>query len=151
MKKKAAPTAQPPYVLPPPNDDVFAYGGNLGNLRHGKLAAGQLIPASPVFSGDYGPLGADYRWLETFRFEQLCDEAAAVQTAIKKAAAAGYSDAALKRLEDAVVKVFEEVHLPEILAQFYETAPLIAQYFAAKAAYQQTFPEDTDVAVDPGH
>lgn len=137
------------FSLPEPHEDLFSgYGGGLDRLRvaitdsFGTHGAGSLFAAP-------GPTGSDRRWFDARIFEALCTADQELSQILEQADVLGYPQS-LPAIEAAITRVFEDHFITGMLNRFYETAPLIASYFAAKAAHYRLHPEEKDEhAEDP--
>lgn len=136
---------RPKYYMPVPNDELDAYGWALKNVRH-PSADDKTIAARPIFNlkqtGDsikrYGP---EVQFLCPTYLELMLDAAPEVDKALQNARASSYAPEALSKLTNAVMKAFDERILVDIAKQFYDVAPMIAQFYAARLAHRDMFGE----------
>lgn len=130
---------RPKYVMPPPNDDIEAYGWELRQVRL-PSADDKHIASRPAFHvkqdiESIKKYGVDMQFACPKYVQMLLDNAPNVDSAVQKAKAAGWTPEALKKITDAVLKAFNERVLVEIAQQFYRVAPMIADFYAARQAY----------------
>ncbi len=116
-------------------------GWTMCRLRKPLKVLDEIHGGPSLFSAP-GPLGADVRFMQSARFEQLCKEDASLQAAIKKAARVGYNAPSLQRIEAAMRRVFEEIYIPEVLEYYYAIEPVLAQFLAAREAYFDANPAE---------
>lgn len=143
MKKHTLPK-QPtqkrlPFKMKDPNDNPEAYGWTLQSLRH--LAADGQVAGRPVFAvpADIKTVrkyGVDLEFVNPRYLQYMLDQRPEIRKGAEKVRAAGYTPEALEKFNSTVVKTFEEHVLVDIAEQFFKIAPLVAQFYAAKLAYE---------------
>lgn len=150
---KKPPSKKAPFVLDEPNDDIDAYGWALKRLRRpSKDSDGTVWAGRPLFDypqdlksmNIYGP---EVQFLDPQYLQLMFDKIPEINKAVEKVRAAGYTPAALEKLTKLIVKHFEETVLVDIVQRFFQTAPLIAQFYAARLAHLYTFGPEKD---EPG-
>lgn len=144
-KEKPPPPPTPTFTMPSPNDTTDIYKGALHRLRRTNPAH-PAIPGGSLFGVPDEPVGADWRFLEGRWFEQLLDQDQGVQAAVQKAAGVGYNEKAMERIQAAILRVFEEVYLVQLVDLFDAIAPTVAQFMAARHAYYRLHPEELQPA-----
>lgn len=151
MKKHTLPKRPPqkrlPFKLKEPNDNMEAYGWMLQSLRH--LAADGHIAGRPVFtvSADIKTVrkyGVDLEFVNPKYLQYMFDQRPEIRKGAEKVRAAGYTPEALEKFKNTVVKEFEEHVLVDIAEQFFKIAPLVAQFYAAKLAYEDAHGDEKD-------
>lgn len=151
MKKHTLPKRPPqkrvPFKMKDPNDNLDAYGWSLQSLRH--LSADGQTAGRPVFTvpADIKTMrkyGIDLEFLNPKYLQYALDQKPEIKAGVEKVRAAGYTPEALEKFNDTVVKVFEEQVLVEIVQQFFKVAPLVAQFYAAKRAYEDVHGVEAD-------
>lgn len=95
--------------------------------------------------------GDEITWFSPRLFEQMCDETAALQRELAAVEKAGYSEAAMKKLDQRISSIFETQYLTKLVTLFDQIRPQLAQYFAAKHAWKQEHPEDFQDDAGPVH
>lgn len=147
MKKhtlpKKAPSKRAPYVMKAPNDNLEAYGWSLQWLRY-QAADDPQIAGRPVFNlaADLKTIkryGVDLSFIDPKYIQYMLDQRPEIKKGAEKVRAAGYTPEALEKFRDTVVKAFENHVLIDICQQFFKVAPLVAQFYAAKLAHEDTF------------
>lgn len=138
-------TKKAPFVMGEPNDDIDAYGWDLKRLRRpSKDADGTIWAGRPVFEVPqdiesikaYGP---EIFFLDPAYLQSMFDKIPEIKKATEKVRAAGYTPEALEKLTKLIVKQFEETVLVDIVQRFFQVAPTIAQFYAARLAHLDTF------------
>lgn len=151
MKKHTLPKRPPqkrlPFKMKDPNDNLEAYGWALQGLRH--LAPDGHIAGRPVFTmpTDIKTLrkyGVDLEFVNPKYLQYMLDQQPEIKKGVEKVRAAGYTPEALEKFSNTVVKVFEEHVLVDIVQQFFKVAPLVAQFYAAKLAYEDVHGVEED-------
>jgi hypothetical protein len=125
-----------------PNDDIDAYGWALKNVRaptEEKDIAGRPVFNVPVSIEDIRRYGTEVQFLCPEYVQMQLDNCPSVTGALEKAKAAGWTPEALKKLQDAVIKTFSEKVLVNVASNFYEIAPMVAEFLAARAAYRDMY------------
>lgn len=150
MKKhtleKKKPTKRPPFVMKEPNDNLEAYGFSLRHLRHRTddgLAGRPLFQIATDIKA-MAKYGVELEFLDPEYLHYMLDQRPEIKKGAEKAKAAGYTPEALEKFKNTVVKVFEEHVLVDIVQRFFKVSPLVAQFYAARLAYQDTFGADED-------
>jgi len=147
MKKhtlpKKPPTKRPPFVMKEPNDNLEAYGWSLQWLRY-QAADDPQIAGRPVFqlATDLKTIkryGVDLSFIDPKYIQYMLDQRPEIKKGAEKVRAAGYTPEALEKFKNIVVKTFEEHVLVDIAQKFFKVSPLVAQFYAAKLAYEDTF------------
>lgn len=146
MAKKHTLEKRPPgkraaFVMREPNDNLDAYGWNLRWLRNAADdgTAGRPLFNLPLTIEEVRKYGPELQFIEPRYLQYMLEQQPEIQKALKKVRAAGYSPAALEKFTKLVVRVFEERVLVDIIQRVFKVAPLVAQFFAAKLAYEVTF------------
>lgn len=143
MTKPTTTRVKPAFILPAPNDDIFAWGGRLDSLRRGVRTAEGVEPREPVHFMDSGPLGRPHCWLEPEIFEKFCDEDAGLQGQILQILKGGvHDDDWRSSLADEVCRIFDDQYLALLRDHLRQRREAIAEYLLAKAAWRRCFPED---------
>jgi hypothetical protein len=148
-KKKLSRTLDPQprkrrakFVMARPNDDIDAYGWSLKNVRtptEDKDIAGRPVFHVPVSIEDIRRYGTEVQFLCPEYVQMQLDNCPSVTGALEKAKAASWTPEALKKLQDAVIKVFSEKVLVDVAGHFYAIAPVVAEFLAARAAHRDMF------------
>lgn len=138
----------PDYVMPPPNDDAEAYNWELRSLRRPNP---NLPPEKEPSTGisifrapqeTYKTMrryGHDAQFICPKYLQIMLDQDARIKAAADKAVTAKYSPAALKNIQRAIVQSFHDRILPDIVGNFEQIAPVIAQFYAARMAHREKF------------
>lgn len=132
---------RPKFVMPEPNDDLEAHGWDLKNLRHPTKDStpDDVWPGRSMFSVEqsiesidrYGP---DAHFICPKYLQIMLDQSARVREAAVAAKTANYTKAALAKMQEVVVDVFNNEVLPDLIENFYKVAPHVAQFYAARLA-----------------
>ena len=143
MKKhtlpKRAPAKRLPFAMKEPNDNLEAYGWSLQALRHMAAdgnVAGRPVFAIPVDIKTLRKYGVDLEFVNPKYLQYMLDQRPESQKGAEKVRAAGYTPEALEKFNSTIVKAFEEQVLVDMAQQFFKVAPLVAQFYAAKLAYE---------------
>lgn len=139
---KKPPGKRAPFVMRPPNDNLEAYGWSLRQLRlptDDPEIAGRPAFNIPTTIQQITQYGVDLQFIEPKYLQYMLDQSPEVRRAAEKVRAAGYSPEALDKFKSLIVRVFEERVLVDIVHQFFKVAPLVAQFYAGKLAYEDTF------------
>ncbi len=148
-------TKKPPFVMAEPNDDVDAYGWDLKRLRrsskdeNGTVWAGRPLFEVPQDIAGIKAYGPEVCFLDPPYLQSMLDKIPEIRKATEKAKAAGYTPEALEKLTKLIVKHFEETVLVDIVQQFFQVAPMIAQFYAARLAHRDTFGNEPDETAEP--
>lgn len=157
MKKHALPKKPPtkrlPFAMKAPNDNLEAYGWSLQWLRH-PAADDPQCAGRPVFnlSTDLKTIkryGVDLSFIDPKYIQFMLDQRPEIKKGAEKVRAAGYSPEALEKFKATVVKAFEEHVLVDIVQQFFKISPLVAQFYAAKLAYEDVHGAEQDEEEEP--
>jgi len=143
-KTKLAPVDQgprPKFAMPEPNDDLEAHGWDLKNLRHPTKDStpDDIWPGRTMFSVEqniesinrYGP---DAHFLCPKYLQIMLDKSQRVREAAVAAKTANYTKAALAKMQEVIIDVFNNEVLPDLIENFYKVAPHVAQFYAARIA-----------------
>lgn len=151
--EKRVPTKRAPFSMKAPNDNLEAYGWSLHRLR---LPTGDPdIAGRPAFNlkisiKEIQKYGVDLEFVDPKYLQYMLDQQPEIQRAVQKTKAAGYTPEALEKLNKVIVRIFEERVLVDIVQRFFKAAPLIAQFYAAKRAHEDTFgPEEVEEEEKP--
>lgn len=130
---------RPKYVMPPPNDDIDAYGWELRQVRL-PSADDKHMASRPAFNigqniESIKRYGVDMQFACPKYVQMMLDNTPGIENAVQKAKAAGWTPEALKKITDAVLKAFNERVLVDIAEQFYRIAPMVADFYAARQAH----------------
>lgn len=130
---------RPKYVMPPPNDDIDAYGWELRQIRM-PSADDKTVASRPAFHvkqdiESIKAYGVDMQFACPKYVQQMLDASPSIDSAVQKAKAAGWTPEALKKVTDAVIKTFNEHVLVDIAQRFYAIAPMVADFYAARQAH----------------
>lgn len=151
MKKQTLPKRPPqkrlPFKMQDPNDNLEAYGWALQALRH--LSPDGHIAGRPVFMLPLDmkilrKYGVDLEFLNPKYVQYMLDQQPEINKGLEKVRAAGYTPEALEKFNGIVVKAFEENVLVDIAQRFFKVAPLVAQFYAAKLAYEDVHGVESD-------
>ena len=149
--EKKKPGKKPPYVMPEPNDDAAAYGWSLAHLRLPAKdpVTKEIWPGRTLFDvkrdlNNMLHYGMDANFVCPRYLQYMLDQIPEIKNGAEKVRAAGYSPEALEKFEKLIVKVFEEQVIVDVITRFYKAAPTVAQFYAAKLAYVDTFGEEKD-------
>lgn len=146
LDKVAHPKAA--YTMPPPNDDLHAYGWDLKNIRGADpKSADKKDPdaGKPIFSAPQETMktmmryGLDARFICPRYLQILLDQSVELREAVTKAAENRYRNEDIDRIQAAVNKVFKEVVLPDIAENFKNVSRTVAQFYAARIAHIKKF------------
>lgn len=138
---------RPKFVMAKPNDDLDAYGWSLKNVRmptDEKDIAGRPMFHVKLNIDAIKRYGTEVQFLCPAYIEMQLDKCAGMTSAVAKAKAAGWTPEALKKLTDTVVKTFNELVLVDIAQQFYDIAPMVAEFYAARDAYRELYGDDNE-------
>ena len=132
--------------MPEPNDDMAAYGWDLGKLRYpaADSAPNDIWPGRSMFEvAEAKELADTYGFDIQFvcpKFVQvLLDQEKEIMDGAQKARNAGYTKAALEEFADTVRSVFRLVVLPQIAERFNEVSQSVAGFYAARLAHITKF------------
>jgi hypothetical protein len=156
MKKHTLPKGPPvkrlPFKMKAPNDNLEAYGWSLQWLRY-PAADDPQIAGRPVFhlATDLRTIkkyGVDLSFIDPKYIQYMLDQRPEIKKGVEKVRAAGYTPEALEKFRDTVVKTFENHVLIDICQQFFKVAPLVAEFYAAKLAYEGVHGAEKDEEED---
>lgn len=151
---KKPPAKKAPFVMAEPNDDIDAYGWALKRLRRaskdkdGTVWAGQPVFEVPQDIKSIATYGPEVHFLDPQYLQLMFEKIPAISKEIEKVKAAGYTPAALDKFTKLIVKHFEETVLVDIVQRFFQAAPLVAQFYAARFAHLDTFGPEQDETSD---
>ena len=112
------------YELQEPNDHILDCGFRLCDMVKS--------PMHNLFSTSYRR-GA-ISWLDAEAFERACEEDKKLARALDIAQRGKYTDVQLKRIQKELTRIFEEVHLVDIVEKFHQVLPRVRDYVAARHA-----------------
>lgn len=138
---------RPKFVMARPNDDIDAYGWTLKNVRRptaDKDVAGRPVFHIPIRIEDIKRYGTEVQFLCAEYVQMQLDNCPGVTAAVEKAKAAGWTPEALKKIQDAVLKAFNEKMLVDVAERFYAIAPMVTEFLAARAAYRDMYGYDDE-------
>lgn len=142
LKKPDVNIPKPKFAMAEPNDDLEAHGWDLKNIRYPSKdsTADDVWPGRCIFNIEQDiksidRYGVDARFICPKYLQIALDQSPELREAALAAKKAGYTKAAVERLQATIVKIFEQEILPDIAAKFYEIAAYIAQFYAARLAY----------------
>lgn len=134
---------RPKFVMSAPNEDIDAYGWELRQIRL-PSADDKHVAGRPAFNikqdiKSIKQYGVDVQFVCPKYLQMVLDAEPAVGRAIEKAKAAGWTPEALKSVTNTVTKVFNERVLVDIAQRFYNVAPMVAEFYAARQAHIDLF------------
>jgi hypothetical protein len=129
-----------------PNDNLEAYGFSLRTLRDRTELdlAGRPLFQIAIDIKEMRKYGVELEFLDPNYLHYMLEQRPEIKKGAEKARAAGYSPEALEKFKNTVVKVFEEHVLVDIVQRFFKVSSLVAQFYAAKLAYEDTFGRDDE-------
>lgn len=145
---KAPKAPRPKYVMPAPNDDIEAYGWDMGKLRYPDEKSDNPKhpdPGVPIFTAPDASwemrqrYGHDLLFLCPQYLQLKLDQVQEVRDAALAAHEAGYTKESLDKIEAAVATAFTKKILPEIAKNFGQVSGMIAQFYAARIAHIKKF------------
>jgi hypothetical protein len=92
--------------------------------------------------------GVDLSFIDPKYIQYMLDQRPEIKKGVEKVRAAGYTPEALEKFRDTVVKTFENHVLIDICQQFFKVAPLVAEFYAAKLAYEGVHGAEKDEEED---
>jgi len=150
-KVKEKPLPRPKYNMPEPNDDMAAFGWDLGKLRYPAPSSKKddIWPGSSMFdTEDAEKLRAAYGFDVQFvcpRYVQfLLDQEKDIMLAAQKVRDAGYTQAARVEFGETVRRVFRQVVVPHMIRQFNKVSQAVADFYAARLAHIVKFGPDAE-------
>lgn len=142
-------TDQPrvPYKMARPNDDQHAYGWDLRCVRRPMPDGAAIEPGLPIFQimQPYEvrlEYGMDIEFLAPAFVNMRLSQSKEVQKALAVVKAQNYTPDAVVKLEQAIQKVFDHLMLREIQSRFNQILPTLAQFYAARQAYNDKYGKD---------
>lgn len=150
-KEKQPIPARPKYNMAEPNDDMSAYGWDLGKLRYpaDDSQRGDVWPGRNMFDVEEArelaeTYGFDIQFVCPKFVQVLLDQEKDIMDGAQKVKAAGYTKAALEEFAETVRSVFKRVVLPQILQRFNTVSQSVAEFYAARLAHIAKFGADDD-------
>lgn len=146
LEKQSRPKAA--YTMPPPNDDLHAYGWDLKNIRQPdpkSLDKKDPDAGKPLFAAPQETLktivryGTDAQFICPKYLQILLDQSQELRDAVIAAAENRYRGEDIDKIQAAVTKVFNEVVLPDIVKNFKNVSRQVAQFYAARLAHIKKF------------
>jgi hypothetical protein len=144
-------TKRPKFVMAEPNDDIAAFGWDMGKLRYPSTDSkkGDVWPGRSIYDAtDAKELDPAYGHNIEFicaKFVQTrLDRDPAVRKSAEACRTAKYSSAALDELAEAIHKAFVKRIVPEMIQEFEKVSRMIAEFYAARLAHIDTFGFDED-------
>lgn len=145
------PTIKPPFNMPPPNDDLHAFGWSMDRLRYpsNDSTKTDVWPGRSVFDIDTAnalrdTYGFNVEFMNAKYLQVMLDSSPKVMAACQKAAEANYSEESLANLRKIVMTEFKDLVLPDMLTRFKKVAGMVGQFYAARMAHVQTFGAEED-------
>lgn len=136
---------RPKFVMPSPNDDIDAYGWALKNIRlptDEKDIAGRPIFNIKVGVENIRRYGTDVQFLCPTYLEVFFDNCPQVSAAVQKARDAGWAPEQVNKITAAIVRTFDEKILVDMAQRFHRVAPMVAQFYAARAAHRDMYGDE---------
>ena len=140
---------KPAYVMPEPNDDIAAFGWDLGKLRYPAESSkkGDVWPGASMFELPFSKelqqaYGFDITFVTPKYVQILLDNDPEVRAGAEKVKAARYTQAALDEYRKTVIKAFQERVVPDMIARFEKVAGHVAGFYAARLAHITKFGVD---------
>jgi hypothetical protein len=136
------------YEMPAPNDDIYAYGWDLKNIRYPDPKSADKKDPDPgkhIFDAPQETprtmqrYGHDAQFICPKYLQMMLDTSPAIRDACTVAAEARYSAASIAGILEAINKEFADNILPDIAKNFEAVAPIIAQFYAARLAHIKKF------------
>ena len=152
-KKPAAEPAvkqeQPDFNMAEPNDDMAAFGWDLGRLRYKSKDStkNDIWPGRSMFEIEEAEdlvdtYGYNIEFINPKFLQIMLDVSPAVRRQLIAVKRANYSPRALSKLAAVISKVVEEDIVPEMLQRLSGVMPAIAQFYAARLAHVDKFGAD---------
>jgi hypothetical protein len=148
-KQKALP--RPKYNMAEPNDDMAAFGWDLGKLRYASSDSkkGDVWPGRSMFDiAEAQELvetyGFDIRFVCPKFVQVLLDQEKEIMDGAQKVREAGYTQAALEEFDATVRAVFKRVVVPQMLRRFNDVSRSVAEFYAARLAHIVKFGAEDD-------
>lgn len=143
---KKEPTIKPPFNMAEPNDDLHAFGWDMGRIRYPAKDSkpGDVWPGRSVFDVDSDnalrtEYGFNIDFLNAKYLQVMLDRSPKIMAACQKAAEDKYSEEAIANLRKVVMAEFRDLVLPDMAARFKKIAGMVGQFYAARMAHVQTF------------
>lgn len=143
---KKEPTIKPPFNMAEPNDDLHAFGWDMGRIRYpsNDSVKGDVWPGRNIFDIDTNnalreQYGFDINFLNGKYLQVLLDSSPKIMAACQKAAAEDYSEEAIANIRRVVLAEFRDRVIPDMAARFKKIAGMIGNFYAARMAHVQTF------------
>ena len=137
--------------MPPPNDDLHAFGWSMDRLRYpsNDSTKTDVWPGRSVFDIDTAnalrdTYGFNVEFMNAKYLQVMLDSSPKVMAACQKAAEANYSEESLTNLRKIVMTEFKDLVLPDMLTRFKKVAGMVGQFYAARMAHVQTFGAEED-------
>lgn len=154
MVKKIKETAppKPKFNMAEPNDDMAAFGWNLGKLRYPAASSQKddVWPGPSMFDVENAneirhEYGFDVQFVCPRYVQMLLDQEEETMIAAQKVHAAGYTQAAREEFRTKIQQLFGRVVVPDIIRNFNNVSQAVADFYAARLAHIAKFGDDTDV------
>lgn len=137
--------------MPEPNDDIAAYGWDLGKLRYPSTDSkkGDVWPGRNMFEVPEAVLlqdtyGFDIHFVCPKYVQVLLDQEMDIMVGAQNVRDAGYTKEALAEFNKTVQRVFKQVVIPKIIEHFNNMSQSVAEFYAARLAHIQKFGADDD-------
>jgi hypothetical protein len=137
---------KPAYVMPEPNDDIAAFGWDLGKLRYPSESSkkGDVWPGASMFELPFSrelqqAYGFDITFVPAKYVQIMLDNDPEVRAGAEKVKAARYSQTALDEYRKTIIKAFQERVVPDMLERFKTVAGHVAGFYAARLAHITKF------------
>lgn len=140
---------KPAYVMAEPNDDIAAFGWDLGKLRYPSKDSkpGDIWPGASMFELPNATelreaYGFDITFVNAKYVQVILDSDPDVRKGAEKVRAAGYTPEAIDAYSKIIVKAFQERVIPDMLARFKKVAGHVASFYSARLAHIDKFGVD---------
>lgn len=139
---------RPAYLMPAPNDDIEAYGWDMGKLRYPDPKSDspkQPDPGPHIFDSPDATWELRQRYGHTLNFlcpqyiQMMLDRSSEVRETAMAAAEARYTAESIEKIRAAIEHAFTKEILPEILSNFEQISLMLAQFYAARIAHIKKF------------
>lgn len=142
---------KPPFNMAAPNDDLHAFGWDMGRIRYPAKDStpNDVWPGRSIFDVDSDSAlqkeyGFNIDFLNAKYLQVLFDRSPKIMAACQKAAQEKYSENALANLRKVIMAEFRDTVLPDIEVRFKKISNMICQFYAARMAHMQTFGDNDE-------
>jgi hypothetical protein len=150
-KSKEAAPPRPKFNMAEPNDDMAAFGWNLGKLRYPAASSQKddIWPGRSMFDVENASeirreYGFEVQFVCARYVQMLLDQEEETMIAAQKVHDAGYTQAAREEFRAKIQQLFQRIVVPDMITNFNKVSQAVADFYAARLAHIAKFGTDTD-------